>query len=229
MTIEHPIEPSDTDSSDEVNRCKLNASPDSLTGQVAIMTEEDRIAHDKFSQAIIDDLAPKGAMETQLAQRVACDSWRLNRLTAIEDNIFALGFNQFGGGECLEHVQIDAALTAARVFMRDAKQLQLLSMQEQRLNRGIQKNLTLLQSLQAARKAETETKAEAEAKVPEPAPAEAAKVRRAANSTPEPASSIGFILQNEEIPAATPENHPVDHPFAKPSSPEPHHLPARAA
>ena len=30
-------------------------------------------------------------METQLAQRIATDSWRLNRASAIEDNLFALG------------------------------------------------------------------------------------------------------------------------------------------
>jgi hypothetical protein len=40
------------------------------------------------------DLAPEGAMETQLAQRIATDSWRLNRASAIEDNLFAVGLSQ---------------------------------------------------------------------------------------------------------------------------------------
>jgi len=38
----------------------------------------------------------------------------------------------------------------------ESKQLQLLTLYEQRLNRAIQKNLALLQSLQAARKAQRE-------------------------------------------------------------------------
>jgi hypothetical protein len=137
-------------------RSKLNAQRHGLSGQVTTMTEEDRLAHDKFSKAIIQDLDPRGAMEIQLAMRVATDSWRLNRISAIEDNLYALGQSEYGGEACLENVQIDAALTTARVFRMEAKELQLLTLYEQRLNRAVQKNLALLQSLQATRKAQRE-------------------------------------------------------------------------
>jgi hypothetical protein len=120
------------------------------------MTDEDRAAHDQFSKALMKDLTPDGAMEIQLAQRVATDSWRLNRASAIEDNIFALGQLQNGGQACPDVPQIDDALTTARVFTLESKQLQLLTLYEQRLNRAVQKNLAILQSLQAARKAEHE-------------------------------------------------------------------------
>src|SRR5271157_3844748 len=79
------------------NRSRLNALRHGLTGQVTTMTDEDRAAHDQFSKAIMASLAPDGAMEIQLAQRVATDSWRLNRASAIEDNLFALGHLQNGG------------------------------------------------------------------------------------------------------------------------------------
>ena len=131
------------------------------------MTDEDRAAHDKFSQALIQDLAPEGAMETQLAQRIATDSWRLNRISAIEDNLFALGLHEHGGQLCPDDEQIDAALTTARVFTMESKQLQLLTLYEQRLNRSLQKNLALLQSLQAARKAEREAGNEGSGQPPE--------------------------------------------------------------
>src|SRR5580704_793371 len=72
----------------------LNARRHSLTGQVTAMTDEDRAAHDEFSAALIQNLAPEGAMEFQLAQRIATDSWRLNRTSAIEDNLFAIGFSE---------------------------------------------------------------------------------------------------------------------------------------
>ena len=78
------------------NRSRMNALRHGLTGQVTTMTDEDRAAHDQFSKALIKDLAPEGAMETQLAQRIATDSWRLNRISAIEDNLFALGQLQNG-------------------------------------------------------------------------------------------------------------------------------------
>ena len=138
-------------------RSRMNALRHGLTGQVTTMTDEDRAAHEKFSKALIQDLAPKGAMETQLAQCIATDSWRLNRASAIEDNLFALGLHEHGGKLHLEHEQIDAALTTARVFTMESKQLQLLTLYEQRINRSLQKNLAMLQQLQATRKTTEET------------------------------------------------------------------------
>jgi hypothetical protein len=61
------------------------------------------------------------------------------------------------GQLCPDDQQIDAALTTARVFAAESNHLQLLTLYEQRLNRTLQKNLALLQSLQAARKARRET------------------------------------------------------------------------
>src|SRR5580658_1425033 len=98
------------------NRSRMNALRHGLTGQVTTMTDEDRTAHDQFSSALMKDLAPEGAMEIQLAQRIVTDSWRLNRASAIEDNLFALGLHENAGELCPENAQIDAALTTARVF-----------------------------------------------------------------------------------------------------------------
>jgi hypothetical protein len=137
-------------------RSRMNALRHGITGQVTTMTDEDRAAHDKLSKALLANLAPDGAMEIQLAQRIATDSWRLNRIAAIEDNLFALGLHENGGKLCPEHEQIDAALTTARVFTLESKQLQLLTLYEQRINRSIQKNLAILQQLQAERKAQRE-------------------------------------------------------------------------
>jgi hypothetical protein len=134
----------------------LNARRHNLTGQVTAMTDADRIMHDAFSAALVESLAPEGAMETQLAQRIATDSWRLNRLSAIEDNLFALGHSAHSDDIETEHPEIHAALTAAKVFQEESKQLQLLTLYEQRINRNIQKNLTTLQALQAARIAKRE-------------------------------------------------------------------------
>ena len=134
----------------------LNARRHNLTGQVTAMTEADRIMHDAFSASIVESLAPEGAMETQLAQRIATDSWRLNRISAVEDNLFALGHNAKSDDIETEDPEIHAALTAAKVFKEESKQLQLLTLYEQRINRNIQKNLAMLQGLQAARLAKRE-------------------------------------------------------------------------
>ena len=171
----------------------LNARRHNLTGQVTAMTDADRIMHDAFSASIVENLAPEGAMETQLAQRIATDSWRLNRISAVEDNLFALGHNAKSDDIETENPEIHAALTAAKVYKEESKQLHLLTLYEQRINRNIQKNLALLQSLQAARIA----KREAEMK-------EAKKLLQLSEMKGlryEPVKD-GFVFSNTEIHAA---------------------------
>ena len=136
----------------------MNAMRHNLTGQVTTMTDDDRAAHDKLSKSIIASLAPEGGMEVQLAQRIATDSWRLNRASAIEDNLFALGLYEHSGKifsdfDQAGHEQIDASLTTAQVFTLQSKQLQLLTLYEQRIHRTMQKNLKQLVELQTARRA----------------------------------------------------------------------------
>jgi hypothetical protein len=174
-------------------RSSLNACRHHLTGQVTTMTEEDRAAHDRFSKALIQSLAPEGAMELQLAQRIATESWRLNRASAIEDNLYALGLQEHSGELCPDHAQIDAALTVARVFTVESEQFQRLTLYEQRLNRSLQRNLALLQSLQAARKAERESGMK-EAKL-------LLKLSERKGQEYQPARD-GFVFSNAEIHAS---------------------------
>jgi hypothetical protein len=179
-------------------RSSLNALRHGVTGQVATMTDEDRAAHDNFAKALMQDLAPEGAMEIQLAQRIATDSWRLNRISAVEDNLFALGQLQNGGQACPDVPQIDAALTTAHTFTQESKQLQLLSLYEQRLNRAIQKNLATLKSLQAERKSQQEA-AMKEA-------ADLLKLSEMRGLEYDPAKD-GFVFSRAEIHAAIDRQH----------------------
>jgi hypothetical protein len=127
----------------------MNALRHGLTGQVDLMPAEDREAQDKFCAAIVADLAPEGALETQFAQSIAEDNWRLNRGRAIETNMFAFGvFPSETGDE-----QIDTVLSRAQVFATDPKKFELLSLYMQRTNRDMQKTLDRLTALQTVRKA----------------------------------------------------------------------------
>jgi len=177
------------------NRSKLNALRHNLTGQVSAMTEDDRLFYDLFIDGVMKSLAPENALELQLAQRIAHDHWRLNRAAAIEDNIFALGYDA-SGGHAHEHPQIDAAWTAARVYKLEAKNLELLSIYEQRLNRTLQKNLAELKALQAERKAERRAAFDEAALLAQaPVPAEIAEAE--ANTTPAQIAEItGFVELN---------------------------------
>jgi hypothetical protein len=174
-------------------RASMNALRHGITGQVTTMTDEDRAAHDKLSQALMQDLAPEGAIEIQLAQRIATDSWRLDRISAIEDNLFALGLHEHAGALCPDNEQVDAALTTARVFTREAKNLQLLTLYEQRINRSLQKNLAMLLSLQATRKARREAELKEAASL--------LKISEMRGLEYDP-SKDGFLFSNDQIHAA---------------------------
>jgi hypothetical protein len=154
------------------------------------MTDADRIMQDAFSAAIVESLAPEGAMEIQLAQRIATDSWRLNRISAVEDNLFALGHDAHADDVEIENPDIHAALTVARVFTAESKQIQLLTLYEQRINRNIQKNLATLQAAPLAKR-------EAEMK-------EAKKLLQLSemNGLPYEPAKDGFVFSTAQIHAA---------------------------
>ena len=123
-------------------RSSMNALRHGLTGQVTTMTDEDRTAHEKFSQALIWTSRPKAPWKpnSPSASRPTAGVVTFDeavrpyprnapekgntcgrRISAIEDNLFALGLHEHGGKLHLEHEQIDATLTAARVFTMESK------------------------------------------------------------------------------------------------------------
>ncbi len=122
------------------NRSSLNARRHNLTGQVTAMTDPDRAAFNQFIAGIMKDLAPEGALEIQLAQRIAHDHWRLNRCAAVEDNIYALG--HFKGNDAARATTPRSKIPSAppAPSPRKSKNLQLLSLYEQRSNRTLHRN-----------------------------------------------------------------------------------------
>jgi hypothetical protein len=95
-------------------------------------------------------------MEIQLTRSLSMDTWRLNRLRAVEENILSYGAFGPAGNIDTEHPQAHHALAQARVFCREARVLNTLSLIEQRLQRNIQNNLKLLMKLQDRRLAAEE-------------------------------------------------------------------------
>ena len=137
-------------------RSRLNGVRHGLTGQVSIMTDENRAAHEAFCNPIIARLGAEGPLERQLAHLIAQDHWRLNRIQSIEDGLFVLGqsrpINQVDSGA----PQADVALAESMTFMRQSKEILLLTLYESRINRNIRKNMEQLRELQAERKVQQE-------------------------------------------------------------------------
>jgi len=132
------------------DRSRLNALRHGLSGQTVLMPWEDHEAYESHCAAILVGLAPVGDVETQFAQGVADDQWRLNRARAVDTNMFALG--QFDYAPETGHSQIDAALNSARAFRDHSKVFVNLSLYEQRINRSLEKNFDRLEALQQARR-----------------------------------------------------------------------------
>ena len=128
-------------------RSSLNNLRHGLTGQITVLPEEDREAHDAFCDRLIAGFEPKTPIEDQFAHFVAEDAWRLNRIVAIENNIFALGRKN-------RHNEVRNALDDAQSFLDHARELNLLSLYEQRIHRNMQRNVNQLRELQKEREAE---------------------------------------------------------------------------
>ncbi|MGP8244247.1 MAG: hypothetical protein ACLQVN_06980 [Bryobacteraceae bacterium] len=128
----------------------LNAYRHGLTGQIHILTPADQVAYDQHCRGFHQSFAPVGAVETDLAQAIADDRWRLNRAGGIESSIFALGNAQpveYTAG----NPEVDTAFAQARVWLSEGKNLQLLGLYEHRIQRRVENNVRMLREMQEAR------------------------------------------------------------------------------
>jgi len=122
-----------------------------VTGQSVLMIEADAESHRKFIAEFVASLKPDGMLEIQLAQRLAQDTWRINRIQAIEENIFALGHSEPYSNIKSAHPEIHAAMVQALTFRNDPKLLSYLASYEQKLTKNFHMNLDKLLKLQSLR------------------------------------------------------------------------------
>ncbi len=141
----HPNHPQARD------RRAFNAHRHGLTGHILVIEPKEEPAYQQHCHGIHQSLAPVGALETDLAQSVADDRWRLKRAAAMENNIFALGLNQ-AADPLSENAEVDTALHTARLWYSVSKELERLTLYESRIQRRIEKNLALIRQLQADRR-----------------------------------------------------------------------------
>ena len=95
-------------------RVKYNALRHGFTGQVLIMTPEEREKFDAFVKGMMTDLAPVGTHETFLANSMAEEAWRLNQIRARCANLSAVG-DFDGAGDKYRPMEGQNSSEAARV------------------------------------------------------------------------------------------------------------------
>ena len=117
-----------------------------------LRTESDAEIHRKFIVEYVAAWKPDGMIEIQLAQRLAGDCCRINRIQAVEENIFALGHSEpYANNMKSAHPEIHAAMVQALTFRNDPKLLHYIASYEAKLTRNFQINLNMLTKLQSLR------------------------------------------------------------------------------
>jgi hypothetical protein len=117
------------------HRSSLNALRHGLTGQLVVMPTEDLVLYESHKKILVDELRPKGAMETLLVQALADVSWRLNRVAALETKILT---------------------TTALEVEAQSRALANLSLHSHRLSRQFEKTAAQLHDLQKTREFQEE-------------------------------------------------------------------------
>jgi hypothetical protein len=124
---------------------------DPTTGQSVLRTETDAETHRRFIVEFVAACKPDGMIEIQLAQKIAQDTWRINRIQAVEENIFALGHSEPYANIKSAHPEIHAAMVQALTFRNDPKLLSYLASYEQKITKNFHINLDKLLKLQSLR------------------------------------------------------------------------------
>ena len=171
-------------------RSSLNALRHGLTGQTVVLPTEDLSAYQRHSQSFLDDLRPKGAIETQLVQSLIDTSWRINRAAAVETNLFSLGITEMEDRVPASHADAQAALAMALAFREHNRAFANISNYAQRLARQFERTLVQLREIQAERRQAEQDQLDKAAKI--------LKMHKAQDLPYQPVDD-GFVFSNDEI------------------------------
>jgi hypothetical protein len=173
-------------------KSSLNALRHGLTSQIVVMPSEDLAAYQLHVASFHADLQPKGSLETHLVQSLADTAWRLNRVAALETNLFALALAHPSGTISAPR-QIQDALSIAAALESQAKTLSTLSLHSQRLSRQFERTSNQLRDLQRQRR-EQETQ-----DINQALDLLEAAEKKGESYDP---STDGFVFSNSELAAA---------------------------
>ena len=133
-------------------KTRLNAHRHGITGQVRLLPDAERRAVEAFCAPIIEALAPVGGNEIQLARNIAEAQWRLNRARATEENVYAQHIaDRKDHALAGDNEQIADAVHMASAFTEQTLVFDRLTLYEQRIRRGMEKDRKQLDADQQKR------------------------------------------------------------------------------
>lgn len=167
-----------------------NAIKHGFTGQTMLIPASEAEAYKSFTEALLLELAPKGANETWLAHNIMTNRWRLNQIASLEAALYALGHEKYAKDFEKQTPEMAAALIRLKTFEEDRKTFDRLRRYESALSRQVKQDLAMLTDVQTRRKA-LEAQQEKEAI--------ALLTHFTTTGKPWNPADFGFVLSIEEI------------------------------
>ena len=115
-------------------RSSMNAMKHNLSGQHLILQESEVAAYDRMSTAFLVDLNPKTEPEIQIAQKIIDINFRLNRMTAVENNLFQFELT-YAETKCDHDDRIEVMAAQTRAWKNHSNLFDTLGRYEHRLSR----------------------------------------------------------------------------------------------
>ena len=131
-----------------------NAVKTALTGQTVLLPSDDVEAYQKHVARFESQYKPVTDREKELTQNIADTQWRLNRIFSLEQGIYALGHNEFANLFENEDPSVRSAMIDVKTFTTYQRQLNNLSLQQERLRRHYEKDTAELKQLIEKREAQ---------------------------------------------------------------------------
>ena len=139
-------------------KSSLNAVKTGLTGRTVLLPGDDAALYEAHVARFIDRCQPTGDEEQNLVQSLADTEWRLLRIPSLEMGIYALGRLEFAELFPKEDEAVRNQLIEAKIFLSYQRQLNNLSIQENRLRRQREKDTAGLKELQEQRRRRTKAR-----------------------------------------------------------------------
>jgi hypothetical protein len=133
------------------NRSSLNAFKHGLTGQNMVLAEHEHEAYHLLCDRMHRDLKPKTEPEMQLAHKIIDIHFRLDRLSALESNMFNID-TQWNTNPAQPDGRYAAMIGQTVAWKKEAHAFEILGRYEARLSRQLLQYQRELERLQAIRK-----------------------------------------------------------------------------
>jgi hypothetical protein len=131
-------------------RSAMNAFKHGLTGQSLMLQPNEMEAYNRLTAELLSEFKPKTELERQLTQKIIDGHFRLNRLAAVDNNMFNFGLIQHTTSTDHDD-RVEAMVAQTRSWFEQAHAFDVLGRYETRLSRQLHKYTEELGRIQKER------------------------------------------------------------------------------